>query len=97
MSNGTERAGGLIFVIALLFLAFIGGSVVVTANLPPAKFLQDAYSAATALFEQKTAYTNILQTNFWNPARTQQRGVTTRNAPMPAIRCTRRPTVPMRG
>src|SRR5699024_7405814 len=76
MSNKSERTGTAVFVIALLFLAFIGGGLVVVAKLPPAQFLEHAYTAGTALFEKKTDYNNILHTNFWNPSRTEQRGVT---------------------
>src|SRR5699024_8132537 len=68
----------VVFVIALLFLAFIGGGLIVVAKLPPSQFLKHAYTAATALLEKTTDYDNILQTNFWNPTRFSfaERGVT---------------------
>src|SRR5690625_3959879 len=76
MNNKTERAGSAVFVVALLFLAFIGGGLVVIAKLPPARFLEHAYTAGIALFQKEARYNNILYTNFWNPSRTEQQGVT---------------------
>ena len=77
MSNSkADKIGGLVFFLALLFIAFVGGAILVLAKLPPYKFLNDAYVAAGALFEKETAYDDPLRTNFWNPARSEQRGVT---------------------
>lgn len=75
-TNKIDKAGAFVFVLALLFIAFVGGAIVVLAKLPPAGYLGDAYEAAVALFEQKTAYTDPILTNFWNPARSPERGVT---------------------
>lgn len=75
MSRKTDLAGNLVYVLALLFIAFVGGAVVMTAKLPPAKLIADAYEAATAQWEKLTAYTNIFHTNFWNPPRSEARGV----------------------
>lgn len=77
MSNSkADKVGGLVFFLALLFIAFIGGAILILAKLPPYNFLNDAYVAASALIDKETAYDDPLQTNFWNPARSEQRGVT---------------------
>ncbi|HET8789984.1 MAG TPA: arylsulfotransferase family protein [Modicisalibacter sp.] len=75
-STKADKIGGLVFILALLFITFIGGAIVVLAKLPPYQFLSNAYVAAGALFEQKTGYDDPLQTNFWAVARSEQRGVT---------------------
>lgn len=75
-NSKADKVGGLVFILALLFITFIGGAIVVLAKLPPYRFLSNAYVAAGALFEQKTGYDDPLKTNFWNPARSEQRGVT---------------------
>ena len=75
-NSKADKVGGLVFVLALLFITFVGGAIVVLAKVPPSKFLSDAYEAAGALLEQKTGYGDPLKTNFWNPARSEQRGVT---------------------
>ncbi|MDN5937594.1 MAG: arylsulfotransferase family protein [Salinisphaera sp.] len=75
-TSKTEKIGSFVFVLAVLFLVFVAGAVLTLAKLPPTQFIGDAYEAALALFQQKTAYRDPVQTNFWNPARSKQRGVT---------------------
>ncbi|SDL18952.1 Arylsulfotransferase (ASST) [Modicisalibacter muralis] len=75
-NSKADKVGGLIFFLALLFIAFVGGAILMLAKVPPYKFLSDAYDAGIALIEKNTEYDDPLKTNFWNPARSEQRGVT---------------------
>ncbi len=74
-NSNADRIGGLVFVLALLFITFVAGAMAVFAKLPPSAYLEDAYRAGSALFEQKTAYDDPLETDFWAPAGSEHRGV----------------------
>lgn len=75
-----ERLMQGVFWCALLFLAFLAGSLVMLLELPPSGLVRDAWRGAKALVEQQTLFHDPLQTDLWRPARTDRRGVTV-NAP----------------
>lgn len=66
----------LLGIIAIVVLAFVGGAVVVLAEVFPYDYLDDARRALIALYKQKTDYKSPYQSNLWRPARTDERGVT---------------------
>jgi hypothetical protein len=70
------RGGLVVFVVAAAFLAFIAGAFAVILELPPSGALRTAYSAGQALIAQQTDYRDVLQTDHWQKARTDARGVT---------------------
>jgi hypothetical protein len=65
----------LLQIIAIAFLAFIGGGFVVLTKAFPYEYLHNAHEAIVALYKQ-TEYNSPFRTNLWRPARTDQRGVT---------------------
>ena len=69
------RAMNVLAVLAVAFLAFIGGSYVMYEKLYPADALRRAFMGGDALYDRLTGYNNPFQTAFWNPARTDGRGV----------------------
>jgi hypothetical protein len=69
--------GGLVgFIVAVAFLAFIAGAFAVILELPPSGTLRTAYRAGQAVVAQHTDYRDVLQTDHWQKARTEVRGVT---------------------
>lgn len=71
-----SKLGSAAFVIALLFLAFIAGALVMLAELHPSETLRNAYRAAEAVLSKQTDYQDPLKTDLWRPARSDERGVT---------------------
>lgn len=71
-----DRLFNLLLVIAIAFLAFVGGALVVLTKTFPYDYFNDAYQAMDALYHQREDYQTPYQTNLWRSARTQQRGVT---------------------
>lgn len=64
------------FVLSIGFIGFVAGSYVMFSDLFPAGHLNNAYSAGHALLAQRTEYTDPYPPELWQPARTEQRGVT---------------------
>lgn len=75
-----NRLGSALFVIALLFLAFVAGALVMVAEITPSQTLRNAYRAAEAVVSQQTDYQDPLKTDLWRPARSDRRGVTINEA-----------------
>ena len=64
------------FVIALLFLSFLGGAFVILSNVYPAGHLSDAYRGGKALVEKIHQSQDPLTSDFWAPERRAEEGVT---------------------
>jgi hypothetical protein len=62
--------------VAVAVLGFIAGSVATLSEVGPARILENAYRAGTALYSRATQYSDPLQFDLWRSARTHQRGVT---------------------
>lgn len=62
--------------VAVATLAFVAGSVTTLSDVGPARMVEHAYRAGTALYSKLTQYSDPLQFDLWRPARTDQRGVT---------------------
>ncbi len=62
--------------VAIAFLGLITGSYLVFADAPPAWFLTDAYRGGQALLDKWTKWNVRYPGEFWQPTRTQARGVT---------------------
>jgi hypothetical protein len=63
-------------VIAVAFLAFVGGAFVVLTKAFPYDHLNRAYRGIIALHDKTTRYKTPYETNLWRRARTEQQGVT---------------------
>jgi hypothetical protein len=59
------------FVVAVAFLAFLGGSIVVLARIFPYDHLNNAYQAGRALYAQQSQYHDPKATDLYSPARSQ--------------------------
>ena len=66
----------VVFLLALAFLAFVGGAVTTVAAVFPSNYVRDAYRGATALFAKHANYRDRYAADLWAPARTTQRGTT---------------------
>jgi hypothetical protein len=73
--NGLDRWLGLTALIGVVFLAFVGGSFSMYNGTFPADMLRRAFEGGVALYQSLTQYDDPLQTDFWQPARTDKRGV----------------------
>jgi hypothetical protein len=71
------QAPFVLFIFAIVFLAFVSGSIATVARLSPTGIVRDAYRAGTAFYSKFSHYRDPLKTDLWAPARTTQRGVTT--------------------
>lgn len=58
------------------FLGFVAGAYNMYTDAFPSRYLADAYRGGLALFEQRTQFSNPYPRELWQPARTEQRGVT---------------------
>ncbi len=63
-------------IVAIAFLAFLGGAFVILTKAFPYEYLNDAHEAIVALYKQQTEYVSPYRTNLWRKARTEARGVT---------------------
>jgi hypothetical protein len=72
----SRQAPFLVFIAAIVFLAFVSGSIATVARLSPTGFVRDAYRAGTAYYNKFSRYHDPLTTDLWAPARTTSRGVT---------------------
>lgn len=64
------------FVVALLFLSFLGGALVILSNVYPAGPLSDAYRGGKALVDKARQSRDPLTSDFWAPERRAEEGVT---------------------
>lgn len=80
MSGRAELTGKLVYggvcVAAVGLLGFVAGSVATLSEAPPARVVQDAYRAGSALYSKLTRYRDPLQFDLWRPARSDARGTT---------------------
>ena len=74
--NTIDRVGFAGFFLACLFLAFIGGTLIVLTQVFPYQHINDAYKAAHALIAQGAIDDRYTQTDQWRLARTTERGTT---------------------
>jgi hypothetical protein len=65
----------ILFLFALLFLAFLFGAWVTEEKVFPYGHLKQAYEGARALFVQKTEYRNLFHHDVWQRSRYGERGV----------------------
>lgn len=75
-SRALERTGSAVFMLALAFLFFVGGAVVVLSDAGPAELLRDAYQAGEALIARRDMDSGQGRGDFWRDARSDARGVT---------------------
>lgn len=68
------------FVLALLFLSFLGGAFVMLTDIFPAKPLSDAYRGGEALLAKIEQSRDPLASDFWAPERRPEEGVTIHEA-----------------
>ena len=64
-----------VLVLAIAFLAFVAGSFLTFTGSFPANHLTDAFRGGLALLEKTTQYDTPWPSDFWQPARTEARGV----------------------
>jgi hypothetical protein len=66
----------LVVIVAVAGLGFVAGSVATLSEAAPARIVENAYRAGTALYSRATQYNDPLQFDLWRAARTEQKGVT---------------------
>jgi Arylsulfotransferase (ASST) len=71
-----KAAPPVLLLLAIAFLAFVAGSFLTFTGSPPASYLTDAFRGGQALLEKQTQYDTPFPSDFWQPARTEARGVT---------------------
>ena len=80
MQGSMEDIGRSVYLatcfVAVAGLGFVAGSVATLSESGPARIVEDAYRAGTALYSKATQYSDPLQFDLWRPARTDQQGVT---------------------
>jgi hypothetical protein len=65
-----------VMVLAIGFLSFVAGSFLTFTGSFPANHLTDAFRGGQALLAQQTEYDTPFPSDFWQPARSEARGVT---------------------
>ena len=65
-----------VWVLALAFLSFVVGSFMTFTEAFPTNHLIDAFRAGQAVIAQQTQYNDPFPRDFWQPARSEARGVT---------------------
>ena len=55
--------------LAVAILSFVAGSVTTLSDAGPARVVENAYRAGTALYSKVTQYSDPLQFDLWRPAR----------------------------
>ena len=71
-----DRLGSVLFVVAIAFLAFVGGAMAVLADKFPNEYLRNAYRAGQALVVQHRETSDPYGTDQWRVARDDAQGVT---------------------
>lgn len=79
-NRALEKIGYLAFVMALLFLAYVAGSVTTLMDAFPSKYVRNAYRAADALAARGSYLKDPFKSNLWVRARTPKQGVTVHDA-----------------
>ena len=62
--------------VAVAGLGFVAGSVATLSEVAPARIVEDAYRAGTALYSKATQHSDPLHFDLWRIARSEQQGVT---------------------
>ena len=76
MKRALERTGSAVYWLALAFVFFVAGAMVILSDTAPAGLLRDAYQAGEALVRQRNLEAGTGRGDFWRVARTEERGVT---------------------
>lgn len=76
-ASGMEPWVGVAALLCLIFLAFVAGSFAMYRSIFPADTFRRAFQGGIALYESLTQFNDPLQTDFWQPARADARGVVT--------------------
>jgi hypothetical protein len=71
-----DAAPTAVLLLAIAFLAFVAGSFLTFTGSFPANHLTDAFRGGKALLEKATQYDTPWPSDFWQPARTEAKGVT---------------------
>jgi Arylsulfotransferase (ASST) len=71
-----DAAPYAVLVLAIAFLAFVAGSFLTFTGSFPANHLTDAFRGGLALLDKTTQYDAPYPKDFWQPARTEAKGVT---------------------
>lgn len=71
-----ERLGAVLFVVAIAFVAFVGGAMAVLGRTFPHEYLRNAYMAGEALVAQRQETLNRFSTDQWRLVRNADSGVT---------------------
>lgn len=79
-NNGGDRVFISAFFVGIAAISFGLGAFVVLAEVPPYQSMKNAWRAGTALWEQRTKYTDVERLDFWAEARSDQSGVTIHDA-----------------
>lgn len=66
-----------LFLASIVFVVWLGGSVMTLAEIFPSNYVRDAYRAGVALKDKAESTQNPYASNLWFPARTSRQGVTT--------------------
>jgi hypothetical protein len=75
-----DRLMSIFFVVAIAFLAFVGGAMTVLGEAFPHRYLRDAYLAGEALIAQREETTDPYVTDQWRKARDGDKDVTIHTA-----------------
>lgn len=79
-NNRGDRIFFAAFMTGIAAISFGMGAFIVLAEVPPYQSMKNAFRAGTALWEQRTKYTDVERLDFWAPARTEKTGVTIHDA-----------------
>lgn len=80
MPRDMETIGKAVYagvcVVSVALLGFVAGSVATLSEAAPARVVENAYRAGSALYSKLTQYSDPLQFDLWREARTDKRGTT---------------------
>jgi outer membrane protein assembly factor BamB len=68
------------FMLAVLFLCFVSGALVILADVFPAQAMKDAYRGGMAYADKLSMSQDPLRSDYWKPERTPEKGVTINEA-----------------
>jgi hypothetical protein len=68
------------FIIAIIVLSVIAGSLLTVAGIPPGPQLARAYEGGRAIYAKLFHHDDVYRSDLWHPARTDERGVTINDA-----------------
>jgi hypothetical protein len=75
-----DRLSFAAFMIAVLFLTFVGGGLVVLADVFPAQAMKDAFRGGRAFYDKMQMSASPLASDYWKTERTAEKGVTVNEA-----------------